>query len=61
MAIVSIGMFLVFGFLMVRHILNRRYFWAVIAGFGFLLGAAGIWVDFQRASDAAANRVVEPA
>jgi hypothetical protein len=50
LTIVGLLMFVVFGFLAVRHFRNGRLFWAVATGFGSLLGAASVWVDYQRAT-----------
>ena len=55
MTILFIALFLVFGFLAVRHFRTGRIFWALITAIGCLLMAGAVWVDFQRASGTAEN------
>lgn len=50
MTLVGLAMLIVFGFLAVRHYLNGRYIWMVVAGFGSLVGAGSLWVDYMRAN-----------
>lgn len=52
MTIIGILMVLGFGFLTFRNFRSGRLFWALVSGFGMLLGFASLWVDYQRASDA---------
>lgn len=49
MTLVGLGMLFGFGFFAFRHFRNGRAIWGVIASFGSLLGAASLWVDYQRA------------
>lgn len=44
-------MFAGFGFLAVRHFVNRRFVWGAIASIGALLGAGSFVVDALRAAE----------
>lgn len=58
MTIVGLLMLLVFGGLAVRHFVNGRYVWGVVAALGSLLGAGSLWADYQRANRAAETAAV---
>ena len=60
MTIVGLLMLLVFGFMAVRHVINGRYFWAILSGFGSLLGAGSLWVEYQRATSGVSDAEAPP-
>ena len=61
MTIVGLLMLVVFGFFAIRHFRNGRTFWGIMASIGSLLGAASLWVDYQRANpDAEQPSTVQP-
>ena len=55
MTLLWIGMFVGFGFLAVRHFVNRRFAWGAIASIGALLGAGSLVVDALRATQGGAE------
>ena len=53
MTLLFLGLCLVFGFFAFRHFSNGRFIWGAFAALGCLLMAGAVWVDYQRAGDAA--------
>ena len=51
MAVVGLGMVLVFGFLTFRNFQSGRMFWSLATGLGVLLGAANIFIEYDRSSN----------
>lgn len=55
MTLLWIGMFAVFGFLTIRHFVNRRFVWGTVTSLGALLGMASLMVDAVRVMQGAAE------